>query len=91
MKGYPSLAIGMCCFFIVLEISLDQKQEKGMAEGHAFGVELSVLRKDTGKYYFFGALGMAMVPVRIISLIPMGRRMSITALILDSDPVISMA
>lgn len=41
--------------------------------------------------YFFGARAIAMVPVRITSLMPMGRSKSITALILDSGPVISTA
>ena len=41
--------------------------------------------------YFFEARTMAILPVRTISLIPSGRRMSITALILDSEPVISRA
>lgn len=39
--------------------------------------------------YFFGARAIAIVPVRIISFMPMGRRISSTALILDSEPVIS--
>lgn len=41
--------------------------------------------------YFFGARAIAIVPVRMTSLMPMGRRMSITALIFDSEPVTSTA
>jgi hypothetical protein len=46
---------------------------------------------DLSADYFLGARAIAMVPVRIISLMPMGRRMSTTALIFDSGPVISTA
>jgi len=94
MKGYPSRATGMCLSIIgstaFSNQAFNSKKERCEPPFLVTPLATPPMQPAPAVYTFF-ALAMAILPVRTISWIPMGRRISITACNLVLEPVSSTA